>query len=81
MVTCDACCGETVEVSVSIGCDSIGPLDCEPCEQVEGGNSVNDSPEITQGGFRFLTIAAIGLIILIAFAIGAVAIVNQSRRD
>ena len=81
MVTCDACCGETVEVSVSIGCDPIGPLDCEPCEQVEDGNSVNDGPEITQGGFRFLTIAAIGLIILIAFAIGAVAIVNHSRRD
>jgi hypothetical protein len=81
MVTCDACCGETVEVSISIGCDSIGPLDCAPCEQVEDGTSASDGPEITQGGFSFLTGAAIGLIILIAFAIGAVAIITQSRRD
>jgi len=81
MVTCDACCSETVEVSISIGCDSIGPLDCAPCEQIEGESSVNDNPERTQGGFSFLTGAAIGFIMLIAFAIGAVVIITQSRRD
>ncbi len=81
MVTCDACCGETVEVSISIGCDSIGPLDCEPCEQVEDESPVSDNPERTQGGFSFLTGAAIGFIMLIAFAFGAVVIITQSRRD
>ena len=78
MQTCEGCCGNTYEIPITDECNIV---DCEPCEEVGGESSVNDNPERTQGGFSFLTGAAIGLIMLIIFAIGAVVIITQSRRE
>jgi hypothetical protein len=64
-ITCNTCSCENGEIICTT----------EVCD------STIDDLERTQGGFSFLTGAAIGFIILIVFAIGAVLIITQSRRD
>jgi glycosidase len=71
MVTCDACCGETVEVSVSIGCNAIDPLDCDPCNPVENNQ---DTTTETGGVARGRLVVYALLIILVIAIIGFVTV-------
>ena len=81
--SCNAPDGTTYEDGETWG-KTCNTCSCENGEIIcttEVCDSTIDDLERTQGGFSFLTGAAIGFIILIVFAIGAVLIITQSRRD
>ncbi|MDP6098590.1 MAG: alpha-amylase family glycosyl hydrolase [Candidatus Thalassarchaeaceae archaeon] len=68
MVTCDACCGETVEVSVSIGCNAIDPLDCDPCNPVENNqDSTTETGEVASGSLVVYALLIILVLAIIGF--------------
>ncbi|MBT4059823.1 MAG: hypothetical protein HOE69_05905 [Euryarchaeota archaeon] len=70
MVTCDACCGETVEVSVSIGCDMVGvdEFECEPCNPVENNqNSTTETGGFDRGNLVVYVLLGILFVAIIGF--------------
>ncbi|MDP7312077.1 MAG: hypothetical protein QF831_01425, partial [Candidatus Thalassarchaeaceae archaeon] len=68
MVTCDACCGETVEVSVSIGCNAIDSLDCDPCNPVENNqDSTTETGEVASGSLVVYALLIILVLAIIGF--------------